>query len=230
MINIKTKVIFLLPIILILSLFSSNIVYWNSCEYKWQIDRCMKAQNGSINSIEDFVCIPWNIDEITYQIILDMEFKKVDEKMDKYLEDLETNKNTYFWQWAKKTYVDWINDIHEKWDEFKKEFLWLCWDSIMKKAISCSKFQKPTNSNSKEYFTNEWTSCKKLVDKKIELYLDVAFSVLMLNKQQTNADDKKLYDQWQRSNYDHLLEIMMINIWYVERIWQKWPSKLANPH
>jgi hypothetical protein len=53
---------------------------------------------------------------------------------------------------------------------------------------------------------------------------------LMLNKQQIKADDKKIYDQWQRKNYDKLLDLMMINIWYIERIWQKWPSKIQNAY
>jgi hypothetical protein len=51
----------------------------------------------------------------------------------------------------------------------------------------------------------------------------------MLNKEQIKADDKKIYDQWQRKNYNVLLDIMMINLWYLERIWNKWPMSLANP-
>ena len=31
-----------------------------------------------------------------YQVILDIEFQKIDKKMDKYLENLENQKNTYF--------------------------------------------------------------------------------------------------------------------------------------
>jgi len=34
-----------------------------------------------------------------------------------------------------------------------------------------------------------------LVNKKISIFEDVAFGVLMLNKQQIKADEKKTYDQ-----------------------------------
>jgi hypothetical protein len=51
----------------------------------------------------------------------------------------------------------------------------------------------------------------------------------MLNKQQIKTDEKKIYDQLGRKNYNLLLDIMMINLSYLERIWKKWPVKLANP-
>jgi|GEM_PF-1549894 hypothetical protein len=34
-----------------------------------------------------------------------------------------------------------------------------------------------------------------LVEKKLEIFDDVTFAVLMLNKEQIKADDKKIYDQ-----------------------------------
>ena len=46
-----------------------------------------------------------------------------------------------------------------------------------------------------------------------------------MNKQQVLRDEKKLYEQENRTKYDGLLDIMMVNMWYFERIWQKWPSK-----
>lgn len=214
-----------------ISIFSLNNVFWEWCEYKWQIDQCMATQNNSTQkSIEDFVCVSWNKATVAYQIILDMKFKEVDDKMDLYLEKLEKNKNTYFWIWAQKNYIDGINDIHDKSKEFKVEYNKLCTDIILNEALLCSEEEKVPTKEAIKYFNNNWTPCTNLVDKKISIFEDVAFGVLMLNKQQIKSDEKKTYNQWQRSNYDHLLDIMMINIWYVERIWQKWPSKLANPH
>ncbi len=222
----KTSFTLLLLFLLIWNI--SNVNAW-SCEYKWKIDQCIEAQNWNTKSIEDFVCITWNKEEITYQVILDMEFKKIDKKMDKYMENLENNKSTYFWVWASKTYIDAVNDIHDIWNQFKADFFELCSDTIITKVLSCSASKKTTIVEWLKYFLYEWSSCKKLAEKKVSIFKDVSFSVLMLNKMQISADDKKLYDQWQRSNYDHLLDIMMINLWYIERIWQKWPSKLANP-
>ncbi len=228
------KTLFLLITMLSFSFFNNVYWEWETCEYFSQIDRCMSAQeNWSQKSIEDFVCINWNRAKVSYQIILDMEFKKIDDKMDLTLTKLEENKNTYFWINADKSYIDWINYIHDKWAEFGKEYSELCSSIILEKAISCSNKDKSNQSvpisEAIKYFDNNWASCKDLINKKISIFKDVAFWVLMLNKLQIKADEKKTYDQTQRWNYDHLLDIMMINLWYIERIWQKWPSKLANP-
>jgi hypothetical protein len=115
------------------------------------------------------------------------------------------------------------------WDFFKTKYFKLCSKWIIDKVLNCSIEKKTLVSESLNYFLYNWSSCKALAEKKVSIFNDVAFWILMLNKEQILADNKKLYDQWQRSNYDHLLDIMMINIWYIERIWQKWPSKLANP-
>jgi len=212
-------------------LFNINFVFWNSCEYRSQIDQCIDARNNwTSKSIEDFVCVNWNDDKIWYQVILDMEFKKVDKEMDTYLELLENQKNMYFGQWATKNYIDWVNDIYTKWDEFAKKYKDICNISIVQKEASCWVNESTSNQESLAASWINWTLCEKLINTKIWIFNDVAFSILMLNREQISADDKKTYDQWQRSNYDNLLNIMMINLWYIERIWQKWPSKLAHPY
>ena len=126
-----------------------------------------------------------------------MEFKKIDKKMDKYLEDLEKNKNTYFWIWAQKTYIDWVNDIHFMWDDFKNKYMQICWASLLEKVISCSEYKnkKTVISEANKFFPNKWTPCNKLVEKKISIFKDVAFWVLMLNKQQIIEDQKKTQDK-----------------------------------
>jgi hypothetical protein len=53
---------------------------------------------------------------------------------------------------------------------------------------------------------------------------------MILNKKQTMLDDKKRYDIEQRKDYNRLLDIMNVNISYMERIWQKWTKKLSNPY
>ena len=227
----KFKFVIWLSFIYIFSIFFTWYVYGEWCEYKSQIDQCNFAnKKWNTKNIEDFVCITWNYEQIAYQVVLDLEFKKIDEQMDKFIEDLEINKNVYFWKDKQKTYIDWIEDIHTQNELFKKEYFNICNNIIKWKVIQCMDDEKISITNSKEYFLEEWTSCRMLLDKKLEIFDDVAFAVLMLNKEQIKADEKKIYDQWQRRNYDRLLDVMMINIWYLERIWQKWPSKLASPY
>ena len=240
--------------IFIFSLFfvflSSVNTYSNSCEYTWKINECIEAnKNMTYKSIEDFVCINWsseNPEQIIYQIVLDGEFKEIDEEMDDFLFNLEENKNTYFWKDAKKTYIDWVNDIFTKKGELEKKYkqkcgIWEDWKIIIKAQNIITKVQmcNPWTSNIKpftsidqaiKFFPDSWTDCSKLVAVKMEIFENVAFNTLALAKQQVLADQKKLYDQWQRKNYDKLLNIMMINLWYLERIWQKWSSKIKHPH
>jgi len=228
---------FIKSMILILSIcfFSVNIVYW--CKYMSEIDKCIAANDSWMNkSIDDFVCRVWSTEKIIYQIVLDKEFKKVDDEMDEYLEKLEINKNYYFWKEKKKNFFEWINDISDKKKYFRRAYLKMCWvdanSEIIKgsiindEAINCTDNKKVSNQNIIDYFPI--TKCKKLVDIKTDIFYEVAISILILNKEQVASDDKKIYDQWQRKNYNLVLDIMMINLWYIERIWQKWPSKTWN--
>lgn len=220
---IKKSLIFL---IFVISLFTVNFAFW--CEYKWQIDECMAANKSwTTKSIGNFICRVWNYEEVAYQVVLDQEFKLLDEEMDLYIENLEENKNYYFWVSKKKTYVEWINDLEEKRKYFQKKYIWLCWTTIISKVMSCMEDERVSIWNTKDYF--KITSCEKLVNKKLDIFDDVTFAILMLNKKQIRSDEKKKYDQIWRKNYNLLLDIMMVNLWYLERIWKKWPVKLANP-
>lgn len=225
----KNKIVIYFSLLLIFSLFIANSAYWEWCKYSWQIDQCISANDsGTTRSIEDFVCIVWTPEEISYQVVLDQLFKVLDDEMDKYIQDLEMDKSRYFWKSRQKNFIDWLNEIDLKKKYFYKEYSSICWEKIMQEVISCNKDEYTSNRNAKNYFQE--SDCMSLVDKKLDIFDEVTFSILMLNKQQIKADDKKIYDQWQRTNYDTLLDIMMVNIWYAERIWQKWPSKIQNAY
>lgn len=211
------------------SLFVSDFAYAQWCKYQWQIDQCVAANDsGTTRSIEDFVCIVGTHEEITYQVVLDSLFKDLDDDMDKYIEDLERAKDRYFWKSRKKNFVDWLNEIDLKKKYFYKEYSKICWAKIIEEVVSCYDDKKTSTRNAKKYFQE--SDCMLLVNKKLEIFDEITFSILMLNKQQIKADDKKIYDQWQRWNYDKLLDLMMINMGYIERIWQKWPSKIQNAY
>ncbi len=209
-------------------LFCINNSYAEWCKYSSEITECKEANtNWTVKSIEDFVCITGTSEKIAYQIILDKEFSEVDKEMDEFIEILDKNKNTYFWVDRQKTYIDGINDIHAAKDYFYNAYKNLCWINIVNELTACTETGNTSIRNASNYF-KEW-DCMLLVEKKLEIFDDVTFAVLMLNKEQIKADDKKIYDQWQRKNYNVLLDIMMINLWYLERIWNKWPMSLANP-
>lgn len=209
--------------------FFINLAYWEWCEYESEIEQCIEANKSwTSKSIEDFVCIIGTREEISYQIVLDMKFKDLDDEMDTFIEDLETNKNKYFWKDREWNFIDWLNDIDLKKKYFKKEYSNICWIEIAKEIMSCNTNEKTSIANARNYFQE--TDCMALVDIKLTIFDDVTSSVLKQNKQQIKADEKKEYDQKERSNYDKLMDFMNQSIWYVERVWKKWPSKISDAY
>lgn len=225
-------------IIFIIFLFFFNFVYakqdvLEACEYKQEYEECKEAnKNWNPRSIEDFVCINSSDKyEIMPQIVLDKEFKKIDKEVESYLKKLEDNKSEFFGQSASRSLVEWIDEIETKFwiysdDSFWKKYMELCWTWIIAKTVAC--FWSIPNIDIKDYFKTE--NCKALVLTKLEVFKSVSYDILKLNKSQVDKDEKKKNTQKRRGKYDKLLEIIMVNIWYIERIWKKWPSKTKNPH
>lgn len=225
--------------LLFLLLISFNFAYaddkdvLDTCEYKWEFDQCTQAnKDWTPRSIEDFVCISSsNKYEIMPQIVLDKEFKKIDKDVEKYLKRLEDNKSEFFWQEAQKSLVEGIDEVEAKFgiytdDGFWKKYMELCWTWIVAKTVDC--FWWVPNIDIEWYFKEE--TCKSLVLTKLEVFKAVSYDILKLNKGQVDKDEKKKNVQKRREKYDKLLEIIMVNVWYMERIWKKWPSKTKNPH
>lgn len=232
----KKGIIFILIFANTFPLYASDIL--DSCSYKWKVDECIEANKPSWagpRSIEDFVCISSQSEwKILGQIVLDEEFKKVDEEVEAYLNFLEQSKDYYFWQNAQKTFLEWVDDIDSKFSltwEFWQKYIKLCsaaneeW--ILAKISACYENWMSTNA-AKDFFIE--TDCKNLAITKMEIAKQVAYDTLKLNKNQVMKDEQKLYMQDARGKYDKLLEIIMINVSYVERIWKKWPSKTKNPY
>ena len=222
----KTKIIIL---IITIFFFSINFVFWNSCSYQKEIDKCLDAnKNSTTKSIEDFVCIVWSYEKIVYQVVLDGEFKEIDDEMDNYIYDLEKEKNRYFWKKKIKNFVWWLNDLSEKKEYFRNKYKDSCWINIISKVVSCSDSNSTSNDNAKDFFKE--SDCMSLANQKLEIFDNITYSILLMNKQQVKADDKKKYDQLQRQDYNRVLDLMMVNIWYIERIWQKTISFIAKPY
>lgn len=209
----------------------------DTCPYKSEFEQCKQEnKNGNPRSIEDFICISSNNDvEIMSQIILDKQFKKFDKELDNYLKELEDNKTKYFWKWASHTFLEGIDEIESRLgiyndDSLGKKYFESCkpWNefSIVAQTLECFGWSVPSDGV-QEYFLE--TDCKKLALTKLEINKQVAYDILKLNKNQVKKDERKLYVQEQRDRYDKLLELIMVNIGYMERIWKKWPSKTKNP-
>ena len=219
--------------IFIFLLFSFNFTYsysvLDTCSYKDDLDRCIKENNGwSPRTIEDFICIDSsNSYEILPQIILSREFSKIDNEVESYMQKFEDNKSEFFWQNATKSLIEAIDEIEDKFstskdNSFWKKYMEICSaDGVILKATEC--FWSVPNISITDYFNTE--TCKTLVWTKLEIYKAVLYNILKLNKHQVRNDENKKNTQKRRSSYSKLLDIININIWYMERIWKKWPSK-----
>ena len=77
-----------------------------------------------------------------------------------------------------------------------------------------------------DYFDEQ--NCQRLVQTKLEVYKQVSYDILKLNKSEVLNNSTTLVTQDQRTKYDSIIDLFMINLWYLERIWKKWPSKTKN--
>jgi len=204
-----------------------------SCEYKGDFDRCMAAQTpGTTREIDDFVCIASSEEyNVLGQIILDKKFKDIDKEIEEYIFKLEEAKDYYFGQNAQKPFLDGLDDINEL---FKVGGVWynqymkICdinsKDGVIHAMGQCMKDGTLPDVATASYFTGD-TVCEALVKQKLRIAENIAHIMLPLNKIQVQKDENKKHQQKERDQYDKLLQVMMENIGYIERVWKKWPSK-----
>lgn len=213
----------------IISLYFLNISVF-SCEYKADIERCENAnKNGTAKSIEDFSCIQWSYEDIASQVVLDSLFSEIDLEMDNYIFELEKNKNLYFWPEKTKNFVEGIDNIYKKRDYFYYKYILTC-KEVAKETSSCMVDGVISNDLFIKFSGESWSLCRKLVETKMSIYDDVTWSIMIMNSLQVNLDYKKLYDQVQRSDYNRVIDLMIINLWYIERIISKLPSFTKNTY
>lgn len=224
---------------MIFFIYLNNSFAEESCEYIWDFKRCIsERQNWNNRSIVDFVCINWNESDfnIMSQIVLDKEFKKIDKDVEKFLKDLEKDKDYYFGKNAEKNFIDAIDLIEKIFDdedwEFAKKYSELCSIWILEKTLSCfPDWISITNASINIWKPSwDWNTCKSLYKTKINIFKKVAYNVLKLNKLSVRKDNKKIYQKENRWNYENLIDLININVRYMERIWKKWPSKTKYPH
>lgn len=206
----------------------SNICFaWVSANLNSQAEKCVNETNK--REIQDFLCIAWSKERVAYQILLDERFNEIDEKIEEHIWKLEEQKWFYFWKNKSENYIDAVQNIlniyNTDW-EFGKLYYSVC--SWLSKEVIKELWDAVQIKNAAEFYSVESTTCTQLADQKLAIYKQVSYDILLLNKLQVSKDEKKTYVQQERTKYDGLLSKFMVNIWYVERIWAKWPSKTKN--
>lgn len=226
-------------ILFFLSFFIFSYSYANECKYTSKIEKCdeeiaklNKNSNdiipwASLRHITDFTCLQDSKEQRAYQIIMEEKFNLVDEQMENYLKILDSSKDLYFSADSELTYMDWLASIWKSTNTFKDSYYNACSSSISELAMCVWDWSIPVLGTKDFLKWWDW-DCYKLADIKVNIFREVAYNVLILNKKAIIQDGKKLYEQELRTRYDNLLDLLMVNIWYAERIRKKWPTKISN--
>ncbi len=226
---------------IILLFFLPNFVFWACSKYSAKISECNNALKdfiwrdkafikpwASIKSIEDFPCLQAPYEERVAQIIMDENFKKVNKNVEDELKNMYKSKDFYFWKDAKYTYIDWLRYIFSKSNEFLDSYNSACENSILELQSCFNNNPSISVDLAGKFLVWSNRDCYALAKTKTRIFWDIAYNSLLLNKRQISKDQKKLYQQWQRTKYDGVLDLLIINLSYIEKIWKAWPSKTKN--
>lgn len=229
----------ILILFIIFLLLFPNITFGDYCDkYSGKISECDSAlkdfiwrdkkyitQWASIKSIENFPCLQASTEKRVAQIVMDENFKKVDKEMEEVLRNIYESKDFYFGKDAKYSYIDWLSYIFSESKKFLESYNSACELSIWE-VQQCFEISVEIANNFLAW--SNWY-CYKLARFKVYTFWEIAYNWLLLNREQVSRDQKKLYQQWQRTKYEEVLDLIIINLSYIEKIWKSWPSKTRNP-
>jgi len=174
-----------------------------------------------------------SLSENIFQEEINKNFKPIDEKMFRFLVNLEKQKNYCFWKEKQKNYTDCIDYIDKIFSINSEEFvMWENWyaracEKALKDTINKQETKSIPSKNARDILdiSGKWKTCTELYLTKLSIYKSIAYDILEENKGAILKDNYKKYTQENRKRYDELLEIARVNLWYIERLWKKWPSK-----
>jgi hypothetical protein len=171
-----------------------------------------------------YVFSDWEYGDV-FQKSVDKHFWKIDTEIKIYLDNLNKEKDFCFWKNKKQDFVECINKIENKFEEYSIKYNNIC-TKVLTDTIKKQEGGTIAAKDGENFINNTWTSlCTKMYEFKITIYRWVAYDILKRNKYQILKDENKLFTQEQRKKYNKLLDLVRINIWYIERLRKKWPSK-----
>ena len=104
----------------------------------------------------------------------------------------------------KDQFNDYLNKLRQLSTQEKSAFSDLS-KSITHRSHLFKNFQSErkfdTLDSAKEYLKWSMWDCEKLTKVKIEIFNNISFNILQLNKSQVSKDQKKLFDQEQRTKF-----------------------------
>lgn len=195
------------------------------CEYAGAYEQCRAAhENNATRSMTDPLCSPNpDAESILDQIILDVRFREIDEQAKQYLVQLEADKDKYFWANAEEWVLRAIDDITKNFGVqwvYYKQYKELCDGGILAERATCTKKIPNPAAALRIKESQNATSCMNLVHFKLDVFTNVAYTQLKLNKSAVNTDAHQEYVQQERTKYGTLLSMMQTILGYIGRLSQ----------
>ncbi len=188
------------------------------CEYAGKFEQCMIAnQNGNARSIENFSCLQsTDPARILDQIILDVKFREIQEKSLEFLVRLKKDKEAVIKD-QNRIIDDVTKNFWKQW-VYYKEYQKLCKGWILAERISCTEKIANPEAGLRIKWSNLTESCMRLANTNLDIYTQVAYDTLKLNKSQIHEDNKKKYMQKERKKYDGILNLMLDIVGHMWRL------------
>ncbi len=174
----------------------------------------------------------WILDNI-FQESINNNFKPIDDRIERYLTNLNDSKNYCFWKDKQMNFTECVDYIEKIFSINSDEFV--LWEDGYSEACKKSLAETIEQTEDKTIASKDtktilnknwnWRTCRDLYLFKLNIYKSVAYDILKMNKYSILKDEHKKYSKENRKRYDDLLDLIRVNIGYIERLWKKWPSK-----
>ena len=211
---------------------SSVFAAWS--KYTGEIDACIKAnKEGKAKTIEAYVCPVGSLkpQQIAFQTIMSIEFKKLDDEVKKDLKSIH--------EWANKDIGQLATNIGDLFDSSKEtakypsKYAGICNSIVMKetalyfeeKGKSSKTTDGITTDNDSNNFVFGQEGCRELMKKKLQAYKESAWLLWEGAVVKSFKKDKHEYMRKLKDHYEKFLNKWTTYIGQLGIIKDKWTSK-----
>ncbi|MDD5197803.1 MAG: hypothetical protein PHN60_03000 [Candidatus Gracilibacteria bacterium] len=203
-------------------------------KYTGKIDVCIKAnKEGRAKTIEDYVCPVGTLSpqQIAFQVVMSIEFKKLDNEVKKDLQKIHKETNKDIGQLSSN-----IRDLFDRSNKksvYPAKYEEICNTLVMNETIlyfkekgeSSKMSDGVTTDNDANNFIFGQEGCSRLVDKKLQAYKESAWLLGESAVVTSFKNDKHTYMRKLKDQYEKFLNKWTIYIGQLGVIKDKWPSK-----
>ena len=201
--------------------------------YKAQIENCLKKRNlGQAKSIADYICPEGAMldQDAAYQVVLDLEFRKIDKEIKAELQAFQKDKTKNALDVRKKL-SDWFEQTSPDGGKYPKKYEKICHDlasdgnPLFETVKAFSGSASVTTDGATAMFTASDSACTSLIERKIDAYQDMGELIGTKNIMKTYTDDKDMYTDTLKGEYEKFMMEWTIYIGELARIKSKWTQK-----